>query len=182
VEDIDLGYRLSRAGYRICLDPAIRGTHLKRWTAWSAVVSDIRDRGIPWTQLTYRYGTMPNDLNLTIALRFCVVLACLCGMCLVGSVLTSRLLTGVLASAAGLWWLERRHYAFLAEQRGVAFALRWFPLRLLHHVVNGLSFILGTGLRAARLTGLDMPGALPLEAWGSPPAEATVEFGRRIVT
>ena len=32
VEDIDLGYRLAAAGYPLRLDPAFRGTHLKRWT------------------------------------------------------------------------------------------------------------------------------------------------------
>ena len=32
VEDIELGMRLTAAGARIILDPAIQGTHLKRWT------------------------------------------------------------------------------------------------------------------------------------------------------
>ena len=32
IEDIELGMRLHAAGRRIALDPAVRGTHLKRWT------------------------------------------------------------------------------------------------------------------------------------------------------
>src|SRR5690606_35080077 len=37
VEDIELGYRLVAAGYRIRLDPRFRGTHLKRWTFGNCV-------------------------------------------------------------------------------------------------------------------------------------------------
>ena len=31
VEDIDLGYRLKDAGYRICLDKSLQVKHLKEW-------------------------------------------------------------------------------------------------------------------------------------------------------
>lgn len=51
IEDIDLGYRLRDRGGRILLDPAIQGTHLKRWDFRSMVRTDIRDRGIPWMRL-----------------------------------------------------------------------------------------------------------------------------------
>src|SRR5262249_15079567 len=37
VEDIDLGYRVRAAGFRIVLDSSIRGKHLKRWTFRSSV-------------------------------------------------------------------------------------------------------------------------------------------------
>ncbi len=47
IEDIDLGYRLSAAGYRLRLDVSIRGTHLKRWTLRTGIVTDVRDRGVP---------------------------------------------------------------------------------------------------------------------------------------
>jgi len=47
VEDIDLGYRLTEAGYAVRIDPTLAACHLKRWTIRSAIVSDVRDRGIP---------------------------------------------------------------------------------------------------------------------------------------
>ena len=50
IEDIDFGLRLSDAGGRILLDPAIQGTHHKRWTLRSMVVTDIRQRAIPWSR------------------------------------------------------------------------------------------------------------------------------------
>ena len=81
VEDIDLGYRIRASNGRIVLDPAIRGRHMKRWTLRSAVMTEIRDRGIPWTQLLHRYEGFHEDLNLTrLVPRLCR--RCLLGCCL----------------------------------------------------------------------------------------------------
>ena len=74
IEDIELGYRLSRAGRRIVLDPALTVKHLKRWTFWGLVKSDIVDRGIPWTELILRDRHMPNDLNVQLSQRVSVAL------------------------------------------------------------------------------------------------------------
>jgi glycosyltransferase involved in cell wall biosynthesis len=74
IEDIELGYRLIRAGRKITLDRAIQVTHLKRWTFWNLVKTDILDRGIPWTELILRDHFMPNDLNLHLSQRVSVVL------------------------------------------------------------------------------------------------------------
>ncbi len=74
IEDIELGYRLVRAKRKIVLDRAIQVTHLKRWTFWSLVKTDICDRGIPWTELILRDRFMPNDLNLQLSQRVSVAL------------------------------------------------------------------------------------------------------------
>ena len=74
IEDIELGYRLTRAGCRIELDRDIQVTHLKRWTFWGLVKTDIFDRGIPWTELILRDRFMPNDLNLHLSQRVSVAL------------------------------------------------------------------------------------------------------------
>lgn len=74
IEDIELGYRLIRAGRRIMLDRDIQVTHLKRWTFWNLVKTDILDRGIPWTELILRDRFMPNDLNLHLSQRVSVAL------------------------------------------------------------------------------------------------------------
>ncbi len=74
IEDIELGYRLTRAGHRIVLDPALTVKHLKRWTFWGLVKSDVFDRGIPWTELILRDRCMPNDLNVQLSQRVSVVL------------------------------------------------------------------------------------------------------------
>jgi len=74
IEDIELGYRLIRANHKILLDHDLLVKHLKRWTFWSLLKTDILDRGIPWTELILRDGTMPNDLNLQLSQRVSVAL------------------------------------------------------------------------------------------------------------
>jgi glycosyltransferase involved in cell wall biosynthesis len=69
IEDIELGYRLRRAGRRILLDRDLRVKHLKKWTFWGLLKTDVLDRGIPWTELILRDQRMPNDLNLQISQR-----------------------------------------------------------------------------------------------------------------
>jgi hypothetical protein len=75
IEDIELGYRLRAAGHKVILDKDVQVKHLKRWTFWKLVKSDIVDRGIPWTELILRDRHMPNDLNLEIRQRVSVALA-----------------------------------------------------------------------------------------------------------
>jgi len=77
IEDIELGYRLIASGRKIILDRSVQVTHLKRWTFWSLLKTDILDRGIPWTELSLRNGFMPNDLNLRLSQRISVALVLL---------------------------------------------------------------------------------------------------------
>jgi hypothetical protein len=69
IEDIELGYRMRQAGRRIVLDRDLRVRHLKKWTFWALVRTDVVDRGIPWTELILRDQDMPDDLNLQISQR-----------------------------------------------------------------------------------------------------------------
>lgn len=74
IEDIELGYRLASAGCNLLLDRNIQANHLKRWTFFSLLRTDILDRGIPWTELILRDHNMPNDLNLQLSQRVSVAL------------------------------------------------------------------------------------------------------------
>ena len=56
------------------LDRNLLVKHLKRWTFWNLVKTDIKDRGLPWTELILRDKAMPNDLNLQISQRISVAL------------------------------------------------------------------------------------------------------------
>jgi glycosyltransferase involved in cell wall biosynthesis len=166
VEDIELGYRLRGAGGRIVLDHRIRGKHLKRWTAWGGVKSDLFDRGIPWTQLLHRYRAMRNDLNVSRAYRACVVVAYLALLFSIAAVVWSPLfLVAALACLLGLVALDLPYYAFFVARRGWLFTARWFPLHVLHHLCNGVSFAVGSALFVAASLGLQLPGTLPVGVW-----------------
>ena len=165
VEDIELGYRLTRAGYKIRLAPEFRGKHYKRWTLPGSIVIDIAARGIPWAQLLQKFRKFSNDLNTRVELRLSVVLSYLLLASLAGLVLTPW--AGLLAAAAlgGLLVLNYRYYQWFARQRGLWFGIRVVPAHIVHHLCNGVSFVIGTGLFAAGRFGLVLPGALPQAVW-----------------
>jgi GT2 family glycosyltransferase len=168
VEDIDLGYRIRRAGHRLRLDPRFRGTHLKKWTIKSSIVIDITARGIPWTQLIHRYGALSNDLNTRHELRWSVVLAYLLALSVVAMpfVLSVGLLSfAALAALAALIVLNRSYYQWFLKRKGWAFTARVVPAHILYHLCNGVSFVAGTLLHLGTRMGLDLPGSLPEMSW-----------------
>jgi GT2 family glycosyltransferase len=167
VEDIDLGYRLTAAGYTVILDPTVSAAHMKRWTVGSAIVSDVRDRGIPWTQLIWRYGTLGNDLNLRTEYRLSVLLAYL----VLGSVLLApydpRSLIAFALAVAGLTAANRRYLRFFYAKRGAWFVTKVWVMHLVHNLCNGLSFAVGTVLFVAASLGVRLPGSLPTAPWST---------------
>jgi GT2 family glycosyltransferase len=177
VEDIDLGYRLTSRGFRIRLDPEVRGTHLKRWTLRSCVATDVLSRGLPWVQLIHRFGMGANDLNLKRSLRWSVVISYLLFGSLIGllvtpaSALATALLLGVLV------WLNFDYYRWCAARRGVGFAVRVIPVHVLHHLCNGVSYVAGTLLHWAGHRGLLLPGTLAPGPW-IPRRQAFDDSGR----
>jgi hypothetical protein len=150
------------------LDPAIQGQHLKRWTLGSAVLTEIRDRGIPWTQLLYRYEGLHDDLNLTVSYRACVIAAYVLAVCALLAPRWPILLGPAALAVLTLWRLDRSYYRFFLDRRGPVYTIAWFPVHVLHHLCNGLSFAVGTLLYAGRKwMGITLPGALPPTPWST---------------
>ncbi len=100
IEDIELGYRIHAAGGVICVDPALLGKHLKRWTIRQAIHTDIFRRALPWSRLMIAREGLGDDLNTSKAERGRAVLA--------GLFLLSLPLALV---AWSLWWLPFVLYA-----------------------------------------------------------------------
>ena len=141
IEDIEFGSRLKARGGRILLDPAIQVQHLKCWTLRSMIQTDIFDRGIPWTRLILRSGSMPNDLNVRWSQRLSVFLA---------AVLSVALLLGAgytaLACTLALVRLNWPFYSLVSKRLGLWFALRAAPLHFLFHFYCGVAFLLGASM------------------------------------
>ena len=97
IEDIELGYRLRRAGHRIRLDKDLQGTHLKRWTLGSMMRTDVDAPGAPWARLILETANAPVDLNLNVSQR---VSSGLAGVAVLGLLL--RLFVPPPAWAS--WW------------------------------------------------------------------------------
>ena len=166
IEDIELGYRLHKAGYRLRLDATIRGTHLKCWTLPSCIVIDVRDRGVPWTQALLKFGTATNDLNISWAGRASVVLAYLTvSAAAIGLVRPAAFVVSLVA-LAGFAAVEWPLLRFFVRARGGGFALGVLGGQILHHLCNGVSVVVGTTLWfSQRLWGWRTRWTLPSEVW-----------------
>lgn len=138
IEDIDLGMRLSDAGGRIELDPAVLGTHLKRWTLASMVRTDLQHRGIPWVRLMLRRGRTTGGLNLGWRHR----LSALASVVGAGALLARR--GPVLLGALGaLLVLNRDFYRLLARRRGLVEAGAGVGLHAVHHLTGAAAVVAG---------------------------------------
>lgn len=146
VEDIDLGYRITRAGGRIAIDPDLNGKHLKRWTFGSSIVSDVRDRGVPWIQLINRYGGLTTDLNLAWGLRLSVASAYLIVGLTLAAFVDSRAWWVLPVPVMALVLLNLPYYQYFLGLRGPWFATRVVAAHFVHHLSNGVSFLAGNAI------------------------------------
>jgi glycosyltransferase involved in cell wall biosynthesis len=140
IEDIELGYRLKALGFPILLDKELQATHLKRWTFYSMIRTDVMCRAVPWSRLILQTRNMPADLNLKVGQRASFVLAALACAFLVLSGVRLEWLGASSAAILGVVALNRSLYGFFFQRRGVLFAAGCVGLHLLYYLYSGLSY------------------------------------------
>jgi Glycosyl transferase family 2 len=143
-EDIDLGMRVAAAGHHVILDARIKAKHLKRWTFWSLLRTDVFDRGIPWTRLILRSDATICTLNVTPVQRLSVVLVCLTLLALLTAALWPSMAITAAALALIVTLLNLDFYRFFLRQRGFWFMLRVIPMHWVYFLCCGLSAVAGT--------------------------------------
>jgi GT2 family glycosyltransferase len=141
IEDIELGYRLREAGYRILLDKQLQGTHLKRWSFFSLIRTDIRCRAIPWSRLILETKNLPDDLNLKLGQRICFALVAAACVVTAMSAFHSELLVLSALAFVGMATINRELYGFFFRQRGIWFALLCIPLHFVYYLYSGTSYL-----------------------------------------
>ncbi len=150
LEDIDLGYRLHQQGATIRLARDLQFTHCKRYTLVSLIRSDVVARAIPWTRLMLAKSTFRNDLNtrthnvLSVPLSFVLLanIVALLARWVTGS--NGRMLmASAFALAAVLIFINGRFIRYLAEVRGVSFAIRGMLMLWLGYLYSGVGAAIG---------------------------------------
>jgi len=122
IEDIELGYRLTRAGRRIVLARDVLATHMKRWTLFDMVRTDVFRRGVPWMLLMKRSGTVETDLNVQLGQKLSVAATGGLLLATAATALTPWAGPAALGCAAAVGLLNKDLYRYLARRRGAAFA------------------------------------------------------------
>jgi hypothetical protein len=152
VEDIDLGLRLHETGRRVTLDPNIRGQHLKRWSLWDMVVTDMVLRGVPWTVLLLEHGPGAARLNASRRHRLS---AALCAVAV--AALAARRPRLALLPASGFLRINMSFYGLLMRRAGPRAALAGIGLHILHNLTALAAAPVGV---VAFVTGRSRPSAL----------------------
>jgi hypothetical protein len=142
IEDIELGYRLTRAGHRIVLARDVLATHMKRWTLVEMLRTDIFRRGVPWMLLIKRSGTVETDLNVKVGQKACVALTGLTLLALLACTAAPWAAIIVGTCLAAIVALNADFFGFLLVRKGFAFACAALPLHLLYYCCCGLSVFL----------------------------------------
>lgn len=148
IEDIELGYRLVRAGYRVVLARNVQATHLKQWGLLQVLRTDVFQRGVPWMLLLMRTKVDQRDLNVSPGQRLCVLTTGLGWIGLASCFrwpIAALLFVINLVAIAGF---NRDFYRFLTRTKGPLFALASFPLHYLYFCCCGVSVVIAHGIQA----------------------------------
>jgi Glycosyl transferase family 2 len=142
IEDIELGYRLTRAGHRIVLAKDVLATHMKHWSLAEMVRTDIFSRGVPWMILLKRTGTIETDLNVKVDQKACVVLIGVTSLAVLTCLVTAWAGIVALAGLAAIVVLNRAFLGFLIRRKGLAFTCAAIPLHLIYYCCCGFSVVI----------------------------------------
>lgn len=143
IEDIELGYRLRKAGYSIRLCKDVQVKHLKRWEADSMLRADFFYRAMPWTHLLLEERELANDLNLKQSDRLSVALVFLIILSAGLAVWVPLFAALFIGSLLFFLLLNKQLYRFFYRARGGYFALRAVPWHLVFYGLSGLAFAAG---------------------------------------
>jgi glycosyltransferase involved in cell wall biosynthesis len=139
IEDIELGVRLSAAGYHIRLVPTAQGTHCKDWRLLKLWQTDIFRRAIPWSRLLVNGATQGMSLNLSRTERLRVILT------------YSTLLAGGVGIVTEFYWLgpagificalsNASFLVLLFRVGGVRALVGGFALHFCYYIYSSVSF------------------------------------------
>lgn len=122
LDDVELGFRLSRHGHCVRVCKSIQAKHLKKYSVISLLHSEILERALPWSRIILNADSWPGQSNLQQGqIRSAFLLAAFLGLLLAG-VIYPALAWFSLIPAAALLWLNRGFYKFLMAHRGPGFA------------------------------------------------------------
>lgn len=142
IEDIELGLRLTKTGYRISLCRDILVTHLKQWSFLSLLKTDIFQRAVPWTQLILSSSEIPSDLNLNLQNRLSVLAVWIFITCLFLGLFQNGLWLGTLAGFIALILLNYEFYYLCFKRGGMLLSISAVGLHSLYFCYSSLTFLL----------------------------------------
>ncbi len=143
IEDVEFGYRLRDQGYEIYLDKSIQGKHLKGWSLYSMIRTDVLIRALPWTKLVLERKIAPNDFSLSWPHRLSVLLSGLIALALLSAPFAPSVLAIAAVALLIFVALNLHLFRFFATHGGIAFAAMCVGLHVFYNFYTGVSFAIG---------------------------------------
>jgi glycosyltransferase involved in cell wall biosynthesis len=143
IEDIELGYRLKKAGDRIRLFKDLQAKHLKHWGIITLIKSDFFDRALPWTELILRDRQFVNDLNLRFSSRMSVMLTYGFLLSLIGGLWRPGFFAVASVLVLFLLIINAPVYRFFLQKQGLWFMIWTLPWHWFYYFYSGLAFAIG---------------------------------------
>jgi glycosyltransferase involved in cell wall biosynthesis len=140
IEDIEFGYRLRAAGFRVELIHALQVQHLKLWTLRSMLATDFSLRAVKWARLIRETGVAADDLNISLGQRLSVAFSATAAVAFAVSVVKPVALAVAVAALLLVGLLNRDFYVFLASRRGIGFVIAIFPFHICYFLTAGSGF------------------------------------------
>lgn len=141
IEDIELGLRLRKNGYKIYLDKNIQVKHLKKWTLNSVIRTDIFHRAIPWTKLILTSQHMITDLNLQFSQKISTALLGLTIILVPLLFFIPKLTIVIISLLTVIFILNNKLFIFFLKRKGFLFTLSAFMMHLLYFFYSGASYV-----------------------------------------
>ena len=143
LEDVELGLRLNKAGYRVRLAKHWQVKHWKGYTAGSLIHTDVMQRALPWTRLALRGHGLINDLNTKLSHRVSVALSFLILLLLPVVLFTPWAWIALLSAFGGFIVINRNFYGFIRRKKNIRFAVLTVFWHWVHHLSAGTGMALG---------------------------------------
>ncbi len=143
IEDIEFGYRMKKAGYKIRLCKNLQIKHLKQWSVYSMLKTDFFLRALPWVDLIFRDRQFINDLNLQTSSRYSVMLVFGLFTIMLMMFFQPVLIILIPFFMIFLFRINQDLYLFFKRKRGLWFAIKVIPWHWLYYFYSGIAFMIG---------------------------------------
>lgn len=141
IEDIELGYRLRKAGGKILLVPELQSTHLKVWRFINLIHTEVFCRAIPWSRLMLEQTGIVDDLNVSSQERLRAGLAGLFVLSLLVALAGFIPWWPVLLLVAAIVYSNRSLARLFYKRKGLMFAIAGLAFHQLYYLYSSMAFV-----------------------------------------
>ena len=141
IEDIELGYRLRKAGGKILLVPDIQSTHLKVWRFLNLIHTEVFCRAIPWSRLMIEHSGIVDDLNVSSEERLRAGLAGLLVLSLAFALIGWIPWWPVPFVIAVILYSNRKLAVLFYRRKGLIFAIAGLAFHQFYYLYSSMAFV-----------------------------------------